>query len=960
MQSYFNEIAKGSIERAVKLKTAYDRGRVASKLLDIHEQPTFAQQRALENRLEFHNDRVGTASEVIQISKNNLVSREVFGRPEVQRDLEFLFDELESTGQYEIAKELRETSIFDKDTSFSADNFLDSNNIEELRRLKVRFLLARKWLRQRNHVGDKDLVKWLENLIDQKVTTLSLLHELLDSFEAVIDKRNGKDGILTKKEKAVIESKIERRKYNDKSGELIELTLDKLSSSGVDVSLNSRKAREVLGFISKIKKVLKQSNEFEQRLLEDILYLKLDPETSSLFTFDNVLLMISSFDGSKKLKNKFSEYINYLADLKRGNVKFISNHVEGLLEDLAIGVGPKGSFSEIELAMRFFTSSNYYLHGVSYTETFGQHLIPQIAGARTEIDFIVSPLDGNGEILAYYIVEVKSSIGALERKLDGVIYNGSNVLKNNQIVRLSEIVNKFSEELDKPVKGIVLVNTKDVDFGKVENILFDIESLEPRFNTPVLLSANNLTVAKGNLKIDSPFLPLEAGFSQSHEISSFSASHIKETIEFESNELQDLRKQLLREQNRISLFRRKKQDLVSSLQEQIEAKRLSLAKLNLKMQLINLNNRPLIGSLASLELGQNLLVTRDNFEEIFGTKLKLKQPSEFQAIIERVESVDGTRFKISNLSIRDFPYINDEKVLVEAEFTPDDALSFGNTRVSIKQSAQIEYRITPDGNFETDTMELKISTNEKGELIVEDEGYVKDSAGLKFISDQEIIQVLDRVDRDKSAYQEITVDELVNVAEGSYVVGDLEQTVVVKQFSDGRKTHLLQQKGMRSCGQTTACMMGLDLLSAHGELNQGKLELVERYFSRILSHGNLSIKKAQKEYLEMFSSNITGVNVESNKIQNNFSEYKSLIDQYGPAIVGISGEVGAHVIIIDQIIGNEEQSAVALIRDPLHGWQIFVPFSAIKSRNGGLIDVLQFNSPNNEIYNLSFDQSSGR
>lgn len=73
---------------------------------------------------------------------------------------------------------------------------------------------------------------------------------------------------------------------------------------------------------------------------------------------------------------------------------------------------------------------------------------------------------------------------------------------------------------------------------------------------------------------------------------------------------------------------------------------------------------------------------------------------------------------------------------------------------------------------------------------------------------------------------------------------------------------------------------------------------------------------------------------------DNLSELRNLLIKNGSAIVSMDGELGGHVVVVDEVA--EDLSTVRL-RDPYHGWEITVTAKAFlkRCREKSEIEVIQ-------------------
>ncbi|MFQ5729032.1 MAG: hypothetical protein ACE5GN_01555 [Waddliaceae bacterium] len=62
-----------------------------------------------------------------------------------------------------------------------------------------------------------------------------------------------------------------------------------------------------------------------------------------------------------------------------------------------------------------------------------------------------------------------------------------------------------------------------------------------------------------------------------------------------------------------------------------------------------------------------------------------------------------------------------------------------------------------------------------------------------------------------------------------------------------------------------------------------------------------------------------------------FHSLKHFISGKGSAIVTIGGDLGAHVIVVDEMTSDQVR-----LHDPYHGWDIIVTLDAFKERFAGM------------------------
>lgn len=137
---------------------------------------------------------------------------------------------------------------------------------------------------------------------------------------------------------------------------------------------------------------------------------------------------------------------------------------------------------------------------------------------------------------------------------------------------------------------------------------------------------------------------------------------------------------------------------------------------------------------------------------------------------------------------------------------------------------------------------------------------------------------------------------------------------VYVEFTKNQKA-IIQQQAVRGCTAAVAAMLIVD----HGkscdinELRRRNLGNTED-ICRDIENAGLQAK-------------VTYVSVKD--------DLNNIVQQGNSAIVTIDGEIGGHVIIVDEIKANK-----ARVRDPYHGWEITITKTALLKRfTGG--DVIQ-------------------
>ncbi len=150
----------------------------------------------------------------------------------------------------------------------------------------------------------------------------------------------------------------------------------------------------------------------------------------------------------------------------------------------------------------------------------------------------------------------------------------------------------------------------------------------------------------------------------------------------------------------------------------------------------------------------------------------------------------------------------------------------------------------------------------------------------------------------------------------------VEKLDIIKSVEIGPKVYasytkhgkaIIQQQAMRGCTAAVTAMLIMD---------DGKKPDLSCLQGRNLGNDEDQIKDLQN----------AGLKARINSA-NSLSELRNLIIQNGSAIVSISGKIGNHVIVVDEI--SKDLSKVRL-RDPYHGWEITITSEAfLKEWHGG-------------------------
>lgn len=132
-------------------------------------------------------------------------------------------------------------------------------------------------------------------------------------------------------------------------------------------------------------------------------------------------------------------------------------------------------------------------------------------------------------------------------------------------------------------------------------------------------------------------------------------------------------------------------------------------------------------------------------------------------------------------------------------------------------------------------------------------------------------------------------------------------------FYTKNKKAIIQQLATRGCTAATAAMLRMD--------NGKKPDLVALRNTN-LGEDEDQIRDIQKAGLKAIINSA-----------NNLLELRNLIIQNDSCIVSLSGKLGGHVIVVDEV--SEDLSKIRL-RDPYHGWEITVTSEAfLKEWDGG-------------------------
>lgn len=133
---------------------------------------------------------------------------------------------------------------------------------------------------------------------------------------------------------------------------------------------------------------------------------------------------------------------------------------------------------------------------------------------------------------------------------------------------------------------------------------------------------------------------------------------------------------------------------------------------------------------------------------------------------------------------------------------------------------------------------------------------------------------------------------------------------VYATYTTNRKA-IVQQQAARGCTAATAAMLILD---------HGRLPNVNGLRERNLGNTDDQVRDLE----------VAGLTAKLTKAAT-LDELERAIRKNGSAIVSISGSIGSHVVVVDEV------SAVGVrLRDPYHGWEIIVTRAAFE-REWGLL-----------------------
>ena len=137
-----------------------------------------------------------------------------------------------------------------------------------------------------------------------------------------------------------------------------------------------------------------------------------------------------------------------------------------------------------------------------------------------------------------------------------------------------------------------------------------------------------------------------------------------------------------------------------------------------------------------------------------------------------------------------------------------------------------------------------------------------------------------------------------------------EDVFFINAWKTENGKYVIQQQATRGCTAATAAMLIKD---------HGKEPDIWKLRGRNLGNDKDQMRDIEAVGLRPILT-----------VCKDLDQLKELLRKHGSAIVSISGELGGHVIIVDEI-GEKE----ARIRDPYNGWEITVTLEALKKRFSG-------------------------
>lgn len=132
----------------------------------------------------------------------------------------------------------------------------------------------------------------------------------------------------------------------------------------------------------------------------------------------------------------------------------------------------------------------------------------------------------------------------------------------------------------------------------------------------------------------------------------------------------------------------------------------------------------------------------------------------------------------------------------------------------------------------------------------------------------------------------------------------IHQENVVIRFTEHGKAIILQQ-AQRGCTAAAAAMLIMD---------HGKTPNLKELRYRNLGSSQEEIRDIEKAGLKALEVKV-----------DNLTELGSEIRKNGSAIVTLYGAIGAHVVVVDEVLESDQR---VRLRDPFHGWEITVTSAA--------------------------------
>ncbi len=168
-----------------------------------------------------------------------------------------------------------------------------------------------------------------------------------------------------------------------------------------------------------------------------------------------------------------------------------------------------------------------------------------------------------------------------------------------------------------------------------------------------------------------------------------------------------------------------------------------------------------------------------------------------------------------------------------------------------------------------------------------------------------------------------------------------QQVFAVQQFGTGPSTnaipygitrdgrHVMQQQGYRGCAAACSAMLVMD----HGKGTNGLWVWVRNCNFSDTDQANEAIQQTG------LTTVWTSYYIEGNDHDRGIL-LERLLAINGSGILGVGGEIGHHVVLLDFLSMTENW---AVIRDPFHGWSLTITAEALLKRYGG--DFLQITRP---------------